>query len=120
MAAFYSLQISFEPSIETFNAITAILNLEVTSDNKLEEIPSTWKFTKTVLDTDSYFDFINNFLGILENKYDQLKNIGIDRNHIIIWLLYEYDQQCNMEFNPQEMKRLGENQITLCISCWKT
>ncbi|MEO6329976.1 MAG: hypothetical protein ABIO55_13650 [Ginsengibacter sp.] len=117
--AFYSLKISFQPSIETFNAITTVLNVEVPLDNKFEKIPSIWEFTKTVSPEDNYFDFINNFLDILENKYDQLKNIGINRDDISIWFLYEYDQQCNMEFNPQRMKRLGENQITLCISCYE-
>ena len=30
----------------------------------------------------------------------------------------EYDQQCGMEFHPQEMVRLGQNGIHLNIDCW--
>jgi hypothetical protein len=25
-----------------------------------------------------------------------------------------------MEFSPEDMKRMGENGITLCISCWES
>jgi hypothetical protein len=28
---------------------------------------------------------------------------------------YEYDQQCGMEFQPKEMKRLGKSGIVMCI-----
>lgn len=49
-----------------------------------------------------------------------LKEIGIDRDMISVWYLYKYDEQCNMEFSPERMKRLGDNGITLCISCWSS
>lgn len=39
---------------------------------------------------------------------------------ISIWRYYEYDEQCNFEFSPQELKRMGDNGITFCISCWDT
>lgn len=71
-------------------------------------------------DSDPYIDFINEFLDLLEGKYDQLLKIGIARDDITVWMLYEYDGQCNMEFLPEQMKRLGANGITLCVSCWES
>jgi len=67
-----------------------------------------------------YFDFINVFLDALEPKIDELLKLGVTKDDITFWLLYEYDQQCGMEFHPQEMKRLGESGIVLCIDCWQT
>lgn len=68
---------------------------------------------------DEYYDFINIFLDILEGHYEELESIGIARDNISIWMIYEYNQQCNMEFLPKDMKRLGDNKITLCISCYQ-
>lgn len=62
--------------------------------------------------------FIEYFLSILEGKYTQLENIGVSKDSITVWLLYEYDQQCNMEFSPKDMYNLGKQGITLCVSCW--
>ena len=70
-------------------------------------------------DSDSYVDFINYFLDLLENKYEFLKETGIQKKDITIWMYYAYDDQCNMEFEPEDMKRLGENNIKLCITCWR-
>jgi len=69
-------------------------------------------------ESDQYFDFINYFLNILEGKYNQLKSIEISKEDISLWLLYEYDDQCNLEFLPNNLKRLGDNGISFCVSCW--
>ena len=120
MKNYDKLQIAFDPSVETYNRLTAILGVQPNDNysNFPDNIPSTW--TYEVIDdiTDEYFDFINIFLDLLETKYSDLEKLNIKRNDISIWLLYEYDQQCNMEFDPQRLKRLGENGITFCISCW--
>jgi len=63
-------------------------------------------------------DFIEHFLSILDGKYEQLKEIGIERDDISVWYLYAYDGQCNMEFSPEDMYALGKEGIALCISCW--
>lgn len=65
------------------------------------------------------FSFISYFLSILENKYEKLEQVGIYREDISIWLLYEYSNQCNMEFSPNDLYKLGKEGITLCISCWE-
>jgi len=36
-----------------------------------------------------------------------------------LWVLYEYEHQCNLEFTPQQLKKLGELNIPLLISCWQ-
>lgn len=78
-----------------------------------------WTYTVDTDDEEPYFDFINKFLDILEPKFNELNELGIDKSNITFWLLYEYDQQCGLEFHPQEMKRLGESGIVLCIDCWQ-
>ena len=59
------------------------------------------------------------FLSLLEGKYEKLESIGISRENISIWVLYEYEGLCNMEYDPVSIKKMGENGIVLCISCWE-
>src|SRR5689334_21010517 len=121
MRSFYKLQLDFEPSREIHTEISKILGIDSTDTNFSgfkNSIPSIWSYEVVEAENDSYFDFINNFLDLLENKYANLSKLGIERKDISFWHLYEYDQQCNMEFDPIRMKRLGDNGITLCISCW--
>ena len=63
-------------------------------------------------------DFVDYFLSILGERFPELESIGIKRSHISMWLLYEYDGQCNLEFTPNQLKKLGERGICLCVSCW--
>jgi hypothetical protein len=78
-----------------------------------------WSYEVVSRAKDEYFDFINKFLDMLEPKFGELKELGVTRDDISIWFLYNYDQQCNIEFDSQRMKRLGESGVTLCISCWE-
>ena len=108
-------------SEDTFNKLTSLLGVTPTvfEKNKFSEsVYSTWSYCVDTSDEEPYFDFINKFLDILEPKFAKLADLGIDKDAISFWYLYEYDQQCSMEFNPKEMKRLGESGITLCIDCW--
>jgi hypothetical protein len=98
------------------------LSEEITRLLKVKPTQSTFKRweLEIVQDCDSeYIDYVKNFLDILEDKYDQLEQIGISRDSIEIWIYYEYDQQCNMEFSPDDLKKIGNNGISLCISCWQ-
>lgn len=121
MKSYDSLQINFTPSNETYDLITEIIGVKPTDrgfEKIRQESPNTWTYQVIEEQNDPFYDFINRFLDLLENKYDKLAEIGIKRSDISFWYLYEYDQQCNMEFDPTRLKRLGENGITLCISCW--
>jgi len=118
------IRINFNPNNEVYNSITEILGIapkeddfEIMKKMGIQE-HSSWTYETIQMDDDEYYDFINNFLNILEPKFNELENIGIRKSDITFWMLYEYDQQCNLEFNPNRLKRIGENDITLCISCW--
>ena len=78
-----------------------------------------WEYEIIEKDTDPPVDFIQVFMEILEPRIDRLLELGITRDDISVWLLYEYEDQCNMEFSPAQMSRLAQNEITLCISCYQ-
>lgn len=112
MSAFYSLKINLkEDGIS--EKITDIVGEKPNVEN------SSWELERVIKDGDIYIDYIEYFLDLLEGNYDKLSLLSIQRNDISIWLLYEYDEQCNMEFSPQNLKRMGENEIGLCVSCWQ-
>ena len=103
-----------------YESLSNVLNLRPTDlDSEFEGKFGSWMFSKETKDDAPYFDFINEFLDILEPNFSQLDELEINRNDISLWHLYEYENQCNMEFHPSDLKRLGECVITLCISCWE-
>jgi hypothetical protein len=66
-----------------------------------------------------YGTALSYFLNLIEKSISNLNQIGVAADDISIWYYYEYEGECNMEFSPDTLKRLGVNGITLCISCWK-
>lgn len=78
-----------------------------------------FEFKIEIKNNNIYFDYINFFLDILEKKYNLLEEIWVKREDISIWKLYWYDNQCNMEWWAEELKRLWNNWISLCVSCWE-
>lgn len=108
----YNLRISCSSNGQ-IDKISSLLNVKPT-----KETGNTWCLEIEELENDEYFDFINHFLDILDGKYEQLKVIEISKEDISLWFLYEYEGQCNMEFPPNNLKRLGDNGISLCVSCW--
>jgi len=115
------LNINTDNTAKTYNRISELLGIVPAgfeNDKGSENEHSIWTYEVSTTDEEPYFDFINNFLDILEPKFTKLVDLGVDISTISFWYLYEYDQQCSMEFNPQQMKRLGESGITLCIDCW--
>ena len=114
------LQIDTDGTIETYDKITKLLAVEpsvIDLDSKLGQPYDLWTYQIDTNDEDN-FDFINKFLDILDLKLADLENLGVTRDKILFWLLYEYDQQCALEFHPKEMKRLGDSGIHLNIDCW--
>lgn len=110
MSSSYSLRIKTEK--DNYEIINEVLGIKPTS------IKSYWELSINE-DSEKYYFAIPYFMDILENKIIELKKIKINCNDISIWYFYEYDGQCNMEFPPNNLKRIGENGITLCISCWQ-
>jgi hypothetical protein len=108
----------------------SIFSLKIDCKNEVREsvskilgyqpvVTDLWEMEISTEDVNAPVDCIDEFLKILDGKYDALKEIGIQRKNISIWYVYEYEQQCNMEFVPHQTKLLGDNGIVLCISCWK-
>jgi hypothetical protein len=106
---YFSLRIN--ASEDKYKIISKILNI------KPVDLYRGWMY-EIEISQEQHYDFINVFMDILEGHYEELANIGIFRKAISIWMIYEYNQQCNLEFLPKDMKRLGDNEITLCISCY--
>ena len=113
----YKLQVLLDPSAETYQAVTTLLGVE---PHKPDPNGPMWEYQVEEGSEGPYYDFINEFLNLLEGKYQSLAALGIERNDISIWRYYEYDGQCNMEYDPERTKRLGDCGINLCISCWDT
>ena len=107
----YILKIS--TSKENYLNITRILEIVPSNDEYF------WEF---IIDEnhDLYIKAIDSFMNIIEPNMQKLKKIGIKPEDISVWFYKPYVNECNMEFSPNEMRRLAENQITLCISCWET
>lgn len=94
----------------TLPQIEDILNIKFnnffTWKSKTDFNKNVFSFTVMEEENDSYFNYISYFLDIIDNCYQQLNAIGITKNDITIWRYFKYFEQCNMEFNPLEMKRL--------------
>lgn len=119
---YYRLYINSKNGFESYSKITEILGVKPTEleiDKSSTDLYSLWIYSIDEEDEGTYYDFINNFLDIIEPKFKELKKFGIKKKDITFWLNYEYNQQCGMEFHPKEMKRLGKSGIVLCIDCWE-
>ena len=67
----------------------------------------------------AYFtNAINYLIDTIEQSKEDLKQDGIKNEDFSIWVYFVYKEQCNLEFNPSELIRLGKNRISLCVSCW--
>ncbi|MBB5031350.1 hypothetical protein [Prosthecobacter vanneervenii] len=63
---------------------------------------------------------IGHLLMKIEGKRDRMAVVVDDLDHAIsLWVLYEYDQQCNLEFSPEDLNRLAASKAVLCVSCWQ-
>ncbi len=88
----------------------------------LKQVPSSINFgweLSIMEDSHLFQNALDFLLDILNNKIPELEKIGIESRDITLWYLYEYDGQCNLEFRPEELKKLSDLGISLCISCWE-
>lgn len=121
MLNIYRLQIHcWDNNIETISNILELNKYKnIKWEHKIELDRSVFEFEVEEKENEKYFNYIDFFLNILEDKYDLLEKIWINRNDITIWRLYRYNNQCNMEWNPKDLKRLWDSWISLCVSCWE-
>ncbi|MEZ0450778.1 hypothetical protein ABTW24_04135 [Sphingobacterium thalpophilum] len=110
MASYYELQINC--NIEEKQKIETILG------KSGRDFQKNWYLTIEENSSD-YSNALDKFASIIEANLILLKEIGIMEDQIIFWYMYEYEQQCNMEFKPKIMKQIGNLGVVLCISCWE-
>jgi hypothetical protein len=80
---------------------------------------STWEYEfEYNRESDEYINFIQYFMDVVEDKLPILDSLGVKREEITIWMLFAYEFQCNMEFDSDDLLRLGRNGIKLCITCY--
>lgn len=48
-----------------------------------------------------------------------LKNNGIEISDFTLYLLIEYEQQCNLEFTSDLLLKISRLKMAFCISCWQ-
>ena len=107
----YRLDINTEENF--YETVSSIVGLQP------ENYRYGWSYEIEFEEQKEYFDIIAKFLDCLEGKYDELQKLEIKNSDISIWIIYGYNNQCNMEFNPKTLERLGKRGITLCISCFE-
>ncbi len=108
---FYSLRIT-----NILNISKRLISNTLGCESNMNEI--FWGLEKEQNEEDNFFDYILFFAEKIESKRDELKKLGVDFKNISIWLIYEYEYQCNLEFQSNVCKKIGELGITLCISCY--
>ena len=64
-----------------------------------------------------FYDEIAWLLNLAEENEEKLIGLGVDYSDSQIWVIYYYDKQCNMEFDPDLMERIGKLGLKLCVSC---
>ena len=106
MGSSYVLKIESD-SIDT-HGISSILGIEPISSNNIWELS---------IDENNklHASAVNYFIELLDSKMQKLP----PHTDVSLWYLYEYENQCNIEFPSVELKKLGELGVTLCISCWE-
>ena len=111
----------------------AIFNLKIFSDtahhtdidrilgvNGNKNVPNLWIYELIEKDQDPHIYFIEIFTGLLKEKFQKLESIGVGRDNISIWAIYDYEGQFNVEYLPSDLRLLGEVGVTFCISCWES
>lgn len=107
------------------------LRIGIESEEKRESISSIIGLTPNMPSKYGFWGFeindekseitspIEFFYGKMANKMKELETVGVTNDDISVWVFYEYDQQCNLEFTPEEVNNLNEMGVALCISCWQ-
>ena len=109
---YYSLRISIS-NTDQVDQINRILGIK----SNYPEVG--WGIEVIKKNNYSEFNFADYFLSILIGKESELKDINISIDDISIWVLYEFQDQCNLEFNSTDLKKIGNAGVSLCISCWE-
>lgn len=66
---------------------------------------------------DMFYGEIAWLLDLVESKAVELINAGVCFEESQIWMTYYYEGQCNMEFDSLLLKRMGDLDLKLCVTC---
>ena len=110
MGTAYELRINCDKKHKT--SVEAVLG------SSANDSPEGWEL---VIEEDSpnFVNALSIFIELISTNIVKLNQSGIKAEEISFWYLYEYDQQCNMEFSPEITRQIGNLGIMLCISCWE-
>lgn len=107
---YYSIRVNANKLIH--NNLSQVLGVENTTNSSM------WIY-EVVPEDGVYFDFVDEFFSLLDGNYASLVQLGVSKEDISFWVLYGYKDQCNLEFTPNQLLRLGQSEIHLCISCFQ-
>ena len=105
----------YDLSIESKNAKLLVDILGV--GNVVNDIDFEYK---VILNDDNNFSFsdksvLEQYLDLLEINWTKISSLC---DKIIIWVNYEFEEQCNIELTANEMCRMGALNITYCFSAF--
>lgn len=112
MQIYYSIRIEANRNIH--DSISRILMVDPTKTKNYWEYEITFK--------DEYKEGYNlsQLIKLLTpSRIKQLENLGIPIANISIWIVVEYEDQCNLFFPNKELKDIANLGIDLCISCYE-
>ena len=112
---YYKLVIFTDGTKAVYQKITTILGVEPVQEDEYD----VWTYIVEEQEESPSFDFINKFLDLLEPQFERLQAIGVTRDDLLFWLLYEYEHQCALGLSSQELQRLGASGIALNIDSWE-
>ncbi len=107
------IEIEFDPN--SINKISDILGV-----NANKHINGNWIYFISIDEDGDWVDFYDVFYNILKDKIQILdEELKINKDQINIWLVLEYEGQCNFEINPNDLAKLSSLEVTLCVSCYQ-
>jgi len=112
MKRIYRLRISL--GLCSSEQVTSLIGVDPTRSR-----PGMWDYELIEQEGDFGSDYVAKLLSLVAGKFNLLEDAGITRDDLSVWVLYEYRDQCNLEFEPQGLKRLGDAGVALCITCWQ-
>lgn len=98
-----------------YQSITKLLGVVPKEDKDA----STWWYQLCQGEGELHIDFSKVFEALLKPKMGELRKLGLTSNDMLIWIVYEYFEQCSMSFDSLELQRLGNLKIPLNIDCYE-
>jgi hypothetical protein len=115
----YRMIIRFESRIEIYDSIQKILDIDPSeSFENTSRVAdnSDWTYEVIEYEGEPEFDFINEFLNILEDKYSRLEQLGITEKSIQFDCTYINEVETSLIFDKDSLIRLEEHDILLSVN----